>query len=114
MMKKLIKLHGTVMLVKEKVEKVRESGIVIPEVASKMGSMQYFEGEVLAIGDKVTRFKIGDWVIYGTHISSQVIRDGVSYQLMYEKEVECEEIVMDDDYKPKKNEFVTSGVSDGN
>lgn len=52
-------------VVKQTVEEVTESGIILTTESVAGGSMEKFEGTVLAIGDEVMSVKVGDYVSFG-------------------------------------------------
>lgn len=103
---KVLKAFGELMIVKQKVEKITASGITLPDSALRMGSMESFEGEILAVGSKTKHYKKGDWVLFGRNVFASLNRYNKEYLLMFEKDVCCMENDVDDNYVAEDSEFV--------
>ncbi len=110
MTNKALKMSGNQILIKQKVEEQTASGIIFAKEALKGGSMETFEGTVLAIGPSVSKYKPGDHVLFGKNVFASFYRYEEEYLLVYEPyvwgcEVELdEEDVTDQFYIVKKGD----------
>ena len=112
-MKRIIKAYDELIIVKQKVVEKTASGIILTPDTTRMGSMECFEGVIVAIGDKVKKFKQGDWVLFGRNVFASMKRDGIEFLLMFERDVNCTERSLPDDYILNQNECEVCEVSYG-
>lgn len=99
---KAIRALDNLIIVKQKVETKTKSGIILTEEATRNGSMECFEGEVIAVGEKVTKFKKGDYVLFGRNVFASMKRYGREFLLMYDRDVNCLE------FEPTSDELTQS------
>jgi len=104
-MKKILKAIGNVVIIKQKKEEVK-NGIVIPKSATEGGSMELFEGDVIAVGKLVKKFKKGDHVIFGKNVFAIHKRYGEEYLFIYDPYIPCMELTCDKDYQVDDSEVV--------
>jgi co-chaperonin GroES (HSP10) len=104
-LKTIVRLQDDHVVVKQ-AEKKTESGIIIPDIASKGGTAEMFEGTVLAVGDSVDNFKPGDYVTFGRSTMSIRTYNGKEYIYLREDAIYSVIAKVDEDYTPTQNEFV--------
>jgi len=98
-MKTIVKiLMPDCVVVKQKVEKITESGVIIAQEALEGGSMERFEGEVVAIGEDVGKCFPGDYVSFGRNAFSIKKWNGVEYFYMHESAIHTKQSEVDHDY----------------
>ena len=85
-------LHDRILVQRIEEEKVRRSGIIIPDTAKEKPQ----EGEVLAVGKGTVNedgkktpldVKAGDRVLFGKYSGSEVTLNGQEYVIMKEEDV---------------------------
>ena len=85
-------LHNRILVQRIEEEKVRRSGIIIPDSAKEKPQ----EGKVLAVGKGTVNedgkktpldVKAGDRVLFGKYSGSEVTLDGKEYVIMKEEDV---------------------------
>ena len=85
-------LHDRILVQRIEEEKVRRSGIIIPDSAKEKPQ----EGQVLAVGKGTVNedgkktpldVKAGDRVLFGKYSGSEVTLDGKEYVIMKEEDV---------------------------
>lgn len=64
-------------------EKVRKSGIIIPEIAKERPN----QGIIVAVAHDVKLIKVGDTVLYGGYSGQEIEYEGNIYLIMKEFEV---------------------------
>jgi len=88
----LYPLHDRILVQRIEEEKVRRSGIIIPDSAKEKPQ----EGKVLAVGKGTVNedgkktpldVKAGDRVLFGKYSGSEVTLDGKEYVIMKEEDV---------------------------
>jgi len=105
-MKKVIKiLIPDAVVVKQRVEETTKSGIVLSNDALKGGSMERFEGTVIAKGSKVQKVNIGDYVCFGRHSHSIKKIDGKEFFYVYEESIHMIHTKKESDYVVGIDEF---------
>jgi co-chaperonin GroES (HSP10) len=111
--KKVLKVTGNLVLVKQKVIKERESGIIIPDAALKGGEMELFEGTVVATGPSARRVSKGDYIRFTRNGFSTTTIDGVEYILIFESGIPMIiKEVDDENYQLDQSEVFVS-IEDG-
>lgn len=87
MKKLLIKPLATLVLgVQEKTTKHTKSGFILPDSTQKPTAIT----EVLAVGEDVSRVKVGTRVLYKLYSENQVSYEGVDYVIVDEGDVLAE------------------------
>ena len=112
-MKKIIQAKGNVIIVKQKKESVSKGGIVIAKQALEGGSMEEFEGTILATGPAVTKFKKGEIVSFGRNSFSIKKWASEEFLLLFEYAINTAEKIVDDNYIPTESEFVVQELKNG-
>ena len=105
-MKKVVEARGTVIVIKQRQERVTKGGIHIPTIAVEGGSMEEFEGTILAVGEKVKLFKPGEVVSFGKHAGSIKFWNKEEYWLLFEHSINTVEKLVEDDAKLSTAQFV--------
>lgn len=112
----VVKVTGSVILIRQNTEYdkkekdfVSKSGIVIPTDAVKGGSLEQFEGTILAVGELVTKFKKGDYVSFGRNSISLKNFNGIEYIMIYEHSLLSKEFQREEGYTPESDEYVLEG-----
>lgn len=115
-MKKIVEARGSLIVIKQRVsekldknkngEYVTKSGIVLTKDAVEGGALEEFEGEILAIGPLVTKFKKGEIVSFGQHAGTIKFWDNREYWLLFEHSINTVEKVVEDDAELSPAEFV--------
>ncbi len=108
-MKKVLKATGNLVIIEQKTIEMTDSGIVLADSAMIGGSMEMFEGTILAIGPSVTKFKKGDHVIFGRNVFATHKRQGKEYLMIYEPNLNCVEKLVEDNYEVEDSELVLEG-----
>ena len=98
--KDILEATGDLVIVKQKKEEVTKSGIVLAKEATHGGSMEMFEGTILAYGPDVRLLKKGDNVVFGRTVFAIHKRKGEEYLFIYERYVSCKT-----DSVPKEKEL---------
>jgi len=81
--KKIIPLGYQVLVRQDPEEdKVSESGVVKPD---SVEAEQKSFGEVLEIGDKVTKIKLGDHIMYSTYAGEDITLNKEDYVVVHQK-----------------------------
>ena len=93
-------------VVKQRVEKTTESGVIIPEEALNGGSMERVEGEVIAIGGAVHKFVPGQYVSFGRHSFSIKKWNGVEYFYLFQDAIHTVHEDVGDNYECDHDEFL--------
>ncbi len=106
MKRKVLKATGNVLILMQKVIKETKSGIIMPAEALAGGSMEQFEGTVVAKGPSVTKFAVGDHVIFGRNVAATHKRYGKEYMIIYEPYVTAVEKTVDEFYELNDSEVV--------
>nr|ASN63491.1 co-chaperonin GroES [uncultured virus] len=105
-MKKVIKiLVPDAVVIKQYKEEKTKSGIVLPDAATVGGTMERFEGTVIAIGSKVQLVNIGDYVCFGRHAHSIKKIDGEEFFYVHEESIHMIYTKKEDDYVIGNDEF---------
>tara|TARA_R100000963_G_scaffold32642_2_gene24477 strand:- start:328 stop:699 length:372 start_codon:yes stop_codon:yes gene_type:complete len=114
--KKIVEARGSLIVIKQRVsekldknkngEYVTKSGIVLTKDAVEGGALEEFEGEILAIGPLVTKFKKGEIVSFGQHAGTIKFWDNREYWLLFEHSINTVEKVVEDDAELSPAEFV--------
>lgn len=105
-MKKVVEARGSLIVIKQRQERVTKGGIHIPTVAVEGGSMEEFEGIILAVGPLVTKFKPGEVVSFGKHAGSIKFWNKEEYWLLFEHSINTVEKLVEDDAKLSTSQFV--------
>ena len=93
-------------VVKQRVEKTTESGVIVPDEALRGGSMERFEGEVIAIGSEVTKVRPGQFVSFGRNSFSIKKWNGVECFYLYQDAIHTVHEDVADDYECDIDEFI--------
>lgn len=91
----LTPLHDRILVLADKAESVRPSGIYIPELAREASQ----QGEIIAIGDGTyseslqrkipLTVNIGDRILYGKYAGTEIQIGEIDYLIMRESDVYC-------------------------
>tara|TARA_B100001142_G_scaffold330209_1_gene397031 strand:+ start:4506 stop:4844 length:339 start_codon:yes stop_codon:yes gene_type:complete len=110
MKKKIAKiLIPNAVVVKQKVEETK-SGIILSKESTHGGSMERFDGEVIAVGDSVTTATVGDFVSFGRNSFSIKKYDGEEFFYLYEEALHTIHRNEDQAYECESNEFYIGDV----
>ena len=117
-MKKVVEARGSLIVIKQRVseslnkndrgEYTTKSGIVLTKEAVEGGTLEEFEGEILAVGPIVTKFKKGEIVSFGQHAGTIKSWNKQEYWLLYEHSINTVEKLVKDDAKLSSAEFVVA------
>lgn len=105
-MKKVIECKGSLIAVKQRQQEVTASGIILTKDSLEGGSLEEFEGEIVAVGDLVSKFKPGDNVCFGKNSFTIKKYFGKEYFFLYEHAINTTELLLEDDKKLLKSQFV--------
>ena len=105
-MKKVVEARGSLVVVEQRQTKVTKSGIIIAKEALEGGSMEEFEGTILAVGPLVTKFKPGEVISFGKHAGSIKFWNKKEYWLLFEHSINTVEKLVEDDDELSSSEFV--------
>ena len=79
-----MKVLGEKVLLKEIERKKNEiNGIAIPDSAQKSGMIF----EVVSIGDCVYDVEVGDKVIVGNYVGTEIVKDSITYKVVEEEDI---------------------------
>ncbi len=105
-MKKVIKiLVPNAVVIKQHVEGTTKSGIILSNDALSGGSMERFEGTIIAKGTKVKKVNIGDYVCFGRHSHSIKKIDDEEFFYVYEDSIHMIHTKKENDYVIGTDEF---------
>ena len=111
-MKKVLKATGNVVIIEQKKEEVTKSGIVIAQSALEGGSMEMFEGTVIAVGPSVKKIKKGDYVRFARNGISEFHSYGKAYLMAYEYAIPLIEKEVDETQDINESEFIVEDKND--
>ena len=122
-MKQVIRVTGEYVLIKqhlpsgwkhnEKGDVVNDLGIIMSPETYKGGSIENYSGEVLAVGDQVTRFKKGDFVFFQKDMFMPAYICGSLYLIMEERELPLKKSEVETNYEPDENEHIVNEEEHG-
>ena len=112
-MKKVIDVKGSVIIIKQRKETTTKGGIILTQASLEGGSMEEFEGEIMAVGPLVSKFKVGEVVSFGKHAGSIKSWEKQEYWLLFEHAINTAEKVVGDDYELKSSEFIVNDNVEG-
>tara|TARA_R100000900_G_scaffold129575_1_gene105458 strand:+ start:601 stop:918 length:318 start_codon:yes stop_codon:yes gene_type:complete len=104
-MRKIVKILDDHVVIKQAEQKTK-GGLIIPDVASKGGTAELFEGTILAVGDDVRNLEPGDYVTFGRSTMSIRNYNGNEYVYLREDAIYSVMAEVDDKYEPTKHEFI--------
>lgn len=81
----IVPVFSRVVIKQIEVEKV--GSIYVPETSAKEGELQTNEGYILAIGEEVSRFSVGDKVYYGRYSGFKCTINSQKYRIMNEEDI---------------------------
>jgi chaperonin GroES len=86
---KVTPLHDRIIIKPAKPDEVLKGGIIIPDTAKEKPQ----RGTVIAVGvgkkDEPTSVKVGDIVLYGKYVGTEINFEGNDYLIMRESEILC-------------------------
>ena len=81
-------LHMRIVISPEEVEEtVRESGVILPPTTGRNRVVNTYKGEVIAVGDGVTKVEVGQLVLGTLGVGDLVDYDGDRYTIIDQSEV---------------------------
>lgn len=86
-------------VVKQRVEKITEGGLIVPKEALYGGTWELFEGIVVAKGELVTNIKVGDHVSFGKNSFSIKKWRGEEYFYLHATAIHTVQEDVDEDYE---------------
>jgi len=78
-------LGTRVAIIVDDTEEIRESGIIIPDVAQRAP----LQGTIIAVGEEVEHVKVGDPVLFTRYTGTEVTVSKEVFAIMKEEELLC-------------------------